>query len=135
MNWISKFIKPKIKSLFEKRSSKTEENPILILEKAVSRESPTTLNLQEGKCTYGDAFSVFMRTNITDRDCDLVNSKITRAAVAPDPISNTLAPIGTWTEVRPDYVNQSSLEYQGGDWSFNYRLETENKGDFYFNVL
>ena len=26
MNWISKFIKPKIKSLFEKRSSKTEEN-------------------------------------------------------------------------------------------------------------
>ena len=26
MNWISKFIKPKIKSLFEKKSSKTEEN-------------------------------------------------------------------------------------------------------------
>ncbi len=26
MNWISKFIKPKIKSLFEKRSSKSEEN-------------------------------------------------------------------------------------------------------------
>ena len=26
MNWISKFIKPKIKSLFEKRSSKVEEN-------------------------------------------------------------------------------------------------------------
>ena len=26
MNWISKFIKPKIKSLFEKRSSKTDEN-------------------------------------------------------------------------------------------------------------
>ena len=25
MNWISKFIKPKIKSLFEKKSSKTEE--------------------------------------------------------------------------------------------------------------
>ena len=26
MNWISKFIKPKIKSLFDKKSSKTEEN-------------------------------------------------------------------------------------------------------------
>ena len=26
MNWISKFIKPKLKSLFEKKSSKTEEN-------------------------------------------------------------------------------------------------------------
>ena len=26
MNWITKFIKPKIKSLFEKRSSKSEEN-------------------------------------------------------------------------------------------------------------
>ena len=26
MNWISKFIKPKIKSLFEKQSSKTDEN-------------------------------------------------------------------------------------------------------------
>ena len=26
MNWITKFIKPKIKSLFEKRSSKVEEN-------------------------------------------------------------------------------------------------------------
>ena len=26
MNWISKFIKPKIKSLFEKKSSKVDEN-------------------------------------------------------------------------------------------------------------
>ncbi len=26
MNWITKFIKPKIKSLFEKRSSKVEAN-------------------------------------------------------------------------------------------------------------
>ena len=26
MNWITKFIKPKIKSLFEKRSSKVEQN-------------------------------------------------------------------------------------------------------------
>ena len=26
MNWITKFIKPKIKSLFEKKSSKVEEN-------------------------------------------------------------------------------------------------------------
>ena len=26
MNWITKFIKPKIKSLFEKRSSRVEEN-------------------------------------------------------------------------------------------------------------
>ena len=26
MNWITKFIKPKIKSLFEKKSSKNEEN-------------------------------------------------------------------------------------------------------------
>ena len=26
MNWISRFIKPKIKSLFEKKSSKKEEN-------------------------------------------------------------------------------------------------------------
>ena len=26
MNWITKFIKPKIKSLFEKRSSKVESN-------------------------------------------------------------------------------------------------------------
>ena len=26
MNWITKFIKPKIKSLFEKKSSKTDDN-------------------------------------------------------------------------------------------------------------
>ena len=29
MNWITKFIKPKIKSLFEKKSSKIEENHFL----------------------------------------------------------------------------------------------------------
>ena len=30
MNWISKFIKPKIKSLFEKKSSKTEDKISII---------------------------------------------------------------------------------------------------------
>lgn len=107
----------------------------VILEGAVSTESITTLNLQEGKCLYGEDFATFMRTNITDRDCDLVNSKITRAAITPDPISGDTAPIGTWTEVYPAYVNQSSLEYQGIDWSLDYRFETENLGDFYFGVL
>ena len=43
-------------------------------------------------------------------------------------------PIGAFTQVRPNYSNQSYLNYEGADWSMNYRLETENAGDFFFGL-
>ena len=108
----------------------------VILDRSVSRESPSGLNLNEGKCLFGEDFVTFMEnSNIPDRDCTKVLSKITREAVQIDPISGIPTLFGDWLTVRPDYVNQSYLEYQGADWSYNYQLQTENAGDFYFGVL
>jgi outer membrane receptor for ferrienterochelin and colicin len=107
----------------------------VVLENAVSRESITTLNLQEGLCLYGDDFQQFMgNNNITARDCSIVNSRIGRDDAVVDELSGDLQPIGEWRTVSPEYINQSSLEYQGIDWSYNYRVETENVGDFYINL-
>ena len=108
----------------------------VFLDASVSRESPTALNLSEGKCRFGDGFEAFMESdNIPDRDCDEVLGKITRDPITIDPLSGVPTLFGDWLTVRPDYVNQSSLEYQGIDWNWNKRVETENIGDFYFNVL
>jgi len=108
----------------------------VVLDRSVSRESPSGLNLNEGKCLFGEDFVTFMEnSNIPDRDCTKVLSKITREAVQIDPISGVPTLFGDWLTVRPDYVNQSYLEYQGADWSYNYQLQTENAGDFYFGVL
>ena len=108
----------------------------VILDKSVSRESPSGLNLNEGKCLFGDDFVAFMEnSNIPDRDCTKVLSKITREAVQIDPLTGTPTLFGDWLTVKPDYVNQSYLEYQGADWSYNYQLQTENAGDFYFGIL
>lgn len=108
----------------------------VFLNNSVSRESPTGLNLNEGKCRFGDGFVEFMLSdNIPDRDCDVVLGKITRDPITIDPISGVPTLFGDWLTVKPDYVNQSSLEYQGIDWNVTKRIETENAGDFYFNVL
>ena len=108
----------------------------VLLDQSVSREDPSGLNLVEGKCRFGDDFVRFMESdNIPDRDCDLVLSKITRDPITVDPISGVPTLFGDWLTVRPDYVNKSSMEYQGIDWNWNKRVETENAGDFYINVL
>jgi outer membrane receptor protein involved in Fe transport len=108
----------------------------VLIEQSVSRESPTGLNLSEGKCRFGDDFVEFMLSdNIPDRDCDVILGKITRDPITIDPISGVPTLFGDWLTVRPEYVNQSSLEYQGLDWNWNKRIETENAGDFYINVL
>ena len=85
---------------------------------------------------FGDDFVAFMEnSNIPDRDCTKVLSKLTREAVQIDPLSGVPTLFGDWLTVKPDYVNQSYLEYQGADWSYNYQLQTENAGDFYFGIL
>jgi outer membrane receptor protein involved in Fe transport len=105
----------------------------VMLERAVTRESPYTINYAEGKCTYGDAFQEFMRDEFPDRNCEDVYSQIIRGDTT-DPISGDLLPIGSFEEVFPRYSNQSYLNYEGADWSMNYRYETLNAGDFYFAV-
>ena len=108
----------------------------VLLDQSVSRESPSGLNLAEGKCRFGDDFVRFMESdNIPSRDCDVVLGKITRDPITIDPINGLPTLFGDWLTVRPDYVNQSSMEYQGIDWNWNKRVETENAGDFYINVL
>ena len=105
----------------------------VMLERAVTRESPYTINYAEGKCTYGDAFQEFMRDEFPDRNCEDVYSQIIRGP-AVDGITGDILPIGDFEEVFPRYSNQSYLNYEGADWSMNYRLETLNAGDFYFAV-
>ena len=105
----------------------------VMLERAVTRESPYTINYAEGKCTYGDAFQEFMRDEFPDRNCEDVYSQIIRGP-AVDEITGDVLPIGTFEEVFPRYSNQSYLNYEGADWTLRYRLETLNAGDFYFNV-
>ena len=105
----------------------------VMLERAVTRESPYTINYAEGKCTYGDAFQEFMRDEFPDRNCEDVYSQIIRGP-AVDEITGDVLPIGDFEEVFPRYSNQSYLNYEGADWTIRYRLETLNAGDFYFNV-
>jgi outer membrane receptor protein involved in Fe transport len=106
----------------------------VLLERAVSRQSPYTINYVEGKCTYGEGFEDFMRDNFENRDCADVYTQVIRGD-AFDPLNETSLPIGSWDEVFPRYSNQSYLNYEGADWSLNYRLETLNAGDFYFGVV
>jgi outer membrane receptor protein involved in Fe transport len=106
----------------------------VLLERAVSRQSPYTINYAEGKCTYGEGFEDFMRDNFENRDCADVYTQVIRGD-AFDPLNGTSLPIGSWDEVFPRYSNQSYLNYEGADWSMNYRLETLNAGDFYFGVV
>ena len=105
----------------------------VMLERAVTRESPYTINYAEGKCTYGDAFQEFMNDEFPDRNCEDVYSQIIRGP-AVDEVDGSILPIGTFEEVFPRYSNQSYLNYEGADWTIRYRLETLNAGDFYFNV-
>tara|TARA_B100001057_G_scaffold494838_1_gene592278 strand:- start:2257 stop:5346 length:3090 start_codon:yes stop_codon:yes gene_type:complete len=104
----------------------------VMLESAVTRENPYTINYAEGKCIWGDEFQAFMRDEFPTRNCDDVFAKITRSPPL-DPLGGPL-PIGTFEQVRPAYSNQSYINYEGADWSMNYRLETENAGDFFFSV-
>ena len=97
------------------------------------RDSPYTINYAEGKCTYGDAFQAFMRDEYPDRSCSDVYAKITRGPAVND-LTGAALPIGPFTQVRPAYSNQSYINYEGIDWSMDYRLETQNAGDFYFSV-
>jgi outer membrane receptor protein involved in Fe transport len=105
----------------------------VMLERAVSRESPYTINYAEGKCAYGDAFETFMNQEFPVRDCAAVAAQITRGPAVND-LTGAVLPIGAFTQVRPNYSNQSYLNYEGADWSMNYRLETENAGDFFFGL-
>ncbi|MFL2720900.1 MAG: TonB-dependent receptor domain-containing protein [Gammaproteobacteria bacterium] len=106
----------------------------VLLERAVTREDPYSINFAEGKCVYGSAFEDFMRDEFPDRDCDALLAKVVRGP-ASDSLTGDPLPIGSWDEVYPAYANQSYLNYEGADWEFNYRKETENIGDFYFSIL
>ena len=105
----------------------------VLLESAVNRESPYSINYAEGKCLFGADFEDFMNQEFPERNCDDVFSKITRGPAVND-LTGAPLPIGTFEQVRPAYTNQSFINYEGADWSFNYRLETENAGDFFFGV-
>ena len=105
----------------------------VMLERAVTRQSPYSINYAEGKCTYGEGFENFMRQAFPDRDCADVYSQIIRGD-ALDPITGDVLPIGSFEEVFPRYSNQSYLNYEGADWRLRYRYETLNLGDFYFDV-
>jgi outer membrane receptor protein involved in Fe transport len=108
----------------------------VILEDVIGRESYRTLNISEGYCLYGQAFSNYIGSeNPEVRDCELVYSKIGRGERTPDPISGVTPAIGPWEEVYPDFINQSFREYQGLDWTLNYTIETENAGDFSLGIL
>ena len=72
-----------------------------MLERAVTRESPYTINYAEGKCTYGDAFQEFMNDEFPDRNCEDVYSQIIRGP-AVDEITGAVLPIGDFEEVFPD---------------------------------
>ena len=105
----------------------------VLLESAVNRESPYSINYAEGKCLFGTDFEDFMNQEFPERDCADVFSKITRGPAVND-LTGAPLPIGAFEQVRPAYTNQSFINYEGADWSFNYRLETENAGDFFFGV-
>ena len=105
----------------------------VLLESAVNRESPYSINYAEGKCLFGADFEDFMNQEFPERNCDDVFSKITRGPAVND-LTGAPLPIGTFEQVRPAYTNQSFINYEGADWSFIYTLETENAGDFRFGI-
>ena len=109
----------------------------VLLENIIGRESVRGLNIDEGYCLFGDDFGEFILSeNDEGRDCSVVQSKIGRAdAGILNPVTGIPEPIGEWESVNPDFINQSFREYQGIDWTLNYRLQTENIGDFTFRIL
>ena len=109
----------------------------VILENIIGRDSYRTINIAEGYCLYGDDFIDFIGTENNDqRDCATISTLTGRADIVPNPLDPTdVAPIGTWNYIVPGFVNKSYREYQGLDWTLNYRLETENLGDFSVGIL
>jgi len=105
----------------------------IMLASAVTRESPYTINYAEGKCTWGAEFETFMKQEFPTRDCAAVAAKIVRGPAVND-LTGAVLPIGAFKEVSPAYSNQSYINYEGADWSLNYRLQTENAGDFGFGI-
>jgi len=108
----------------------------VLLENIIGRDSYRTINIAEGYCLYGEAFGEFVLTENNDqRDCATISTLTGRADVVPNPITGEVAPIGEWNFVVPGFINKSYREYQGLDWTLNYRLETENMGDFSLGIL
>lgn len=105
----------------------------VMLESAVTRESPSSLNFAEGKCLYGSDFEDFMRDEFPSRDCAQIVAKIKRGPAVND-LTGAPLPIGSFDEVYPEYTNQSYINYEGADWSINYRYETQNAGDFFLGL-
>ena len=71
----------------------------VLLENAVNRESPYSINYAEGKCRYGAAFEEFMNAEFPTRDCDEVYAKITRGTPT-NPLTGATGPIGPFEQVR-----------------------------------
>ena len=108
----------------------------VVLENLIGTESFRTLNITEGLCLYGDDFKAFILSERdNNRDCAETIGKIGRATPTPNPITGVTPALGEWTDVFPEFVNTAFREYQGADWQLNYRVETENAGDFSFSVL
>ena len=110
----------------------------VVLENLIGTESYRTLNITEGLCLYGDDFRDYILSERdNNRDCNETFGKIVRAAPAADPAdpTGTVPALGQWTGVLPEFLNTSFREYQGADWQLNYRVETENAGDFSVSVL
>ena len=108
----------------------------VLLENIIGRDSYRTINIAEGYCLYGDDFIEFIQTENNDqRDCATISKLTGRAPIVPNPITGETAPIGEWNFIVPGFINKSYREYQGLDWTLNYRLETENMGDFSVGIL
>jgi outer membrane receptor protein involved in Fe transport len=108
----------------------------VILENIIGRDSYRTINIAEGYCLYGEAFGEFIRTENNDqRDCATIAQLTGRADPVANPVTGIAPPIGRWNFIVPGFINKSYREYQGADWTLNYRLETENMGDFSVGIL
>ena len=108
----------------------------VILENIIGRDSFRTINIAEGYCLYGEAFGEFIRTENNDqRDCATIAQLTGRADPVANPVTGVAPPIGRWNFIVPGFINKSYREYQGADWTLNYRLETENMGDFSVGLL
>jgi outer membrane receptor protein involved in Fe transport len=108
----------------------------VILENIIGRDSYRTINIAEGYCLYGEAFGEFIQTENNDqRDCATIAQLTGRADPVANPVTGIAPPIGRWNYIVPGFINKSYREYQGADWTLNYRLETENMGDISVGVL
>jgi outer membrane receptor protein involved in Fe transport len=108
----------------------------VILENIIGRDSFRTINIAEGYCLYGEAFGQFIQTENNDqRDCATIAQLTGRADPVANPVTGIAPPIGRWNFIVPGFINKSYREYQGADWTLNYRLETENMGDFSVGIL